>query len=111
MPNTYRILVLPGDHVGPEVMKEAVKVLETIEAKRPSKIKFQLLHEMAGGCSMDSRGTPITDEVLRIAKEDVDAVLFGSVGGPEWCVWSIALKVLPFRHGSVTLVKKSYGMR
>lgn len=83
-PETYRILVLGGDHVGPEVMKEAVKVLEVIEAKRSNKIKFQLIHELAGGCSMDARGTPITDEVLRIAKEDSDAVLFGSVGGPKW---------------------------
>lgn len=83
-PETYRILVLGGDHVGPEVMKEAVKVLEVLEAKRPNKIKFKLTHELAGGCSMDSRGTPITDEVLRIAKEESDAVLFGSVGGPKW---------------------------
>ena len=82
-PQTYRILVLPGDHVGPEVMKEAVKVLEVIEQKRPN-IKFKLTHDIAGGCSMDKHGTPITDEVLRIAKEDVDAILFGSVGGPEW---------------------------
>jgi len=81
---TYRIFVIGGDHVGPEVMKEAVKVLEVIEAKRPS-IKFDLIHEIAGGCSMDQRGTPITDEVMKIA-ETVDAVLFGSVGGPEWSV-------------------------
>lgn len=80
----FRILVIGGDHVGPEVMKEAVKVLELIQAKRPS-IKFDLIHEIAGGCSMDQRGTPITDEVMKIA-ETVDAVLFGSVGGPEWSV-------------------------
>lgn len=79
----FRILVLPGDHVGPEVMKEAVKVLELIESKRPN-IKFKLTHEIAGGCSMDKRGTPITDEVLRIAKDESDGILFGSVGGPEW---------------------------
>lgn len=79
----YRILILPGDHVGPEVMKEAIKVLETIELKR-SNIKFKLTHEIAGGCSMDQRGTPITDDVLRIAKDEVDGILFGSVGGPEW---------------------------
>ncbi|KAK5088881.1 3-isopropylmalate dehydrogenase [Lithohypha guttulata] len=83
-PNTYRVLILPGDHVGPEVMREALKVMELIETKRSDKIKFQLTHEIAGGCSMDKRGTPITDEVLRIAKDEVDGVLFGSVGGPEW---------------------------
>lgn len=83
-PTTYRVLILPGDHVGPEVMREALKVMELIETKRSDKIKFQLTHEIAGGCSMDKRGTPITDEVLRIAKDEVDGVLFGSVGGPEW---------------------------
>lgn len=83
-PTTYRILVLGGDHVGPEVMKEAIRVLEVIEQKRSTKIKFKLTHELAGGCSMDARGTPITDDVLRIAKEESDAVLFGSVGGPKW---------------------------
>ena len=81
---TYRLLILPGDHVGPEVMKEALKVLDLIQERRSNKIKFDYIHEIAGGCSMNARGTPITDEVLRIAKEDVDAVLFGSVGGPEW---------------------------
>lgn len=83
-PTTHRILVLGGDHVGPEVMKEAIRVLEVLESKRSSKIKFKFTHELAGGCSMDARGTPITDEVLRIAKEESDAVLFGSVGGPKW---------------------------
>lgn len=83
VPQTHRILVLPGDHVGPEVMKEAIKVLEVLQQKRPH-IQFQFTHEIAGGTSMDARGTPITDEVLRIAKDEVDAVLFGSVGGPEW---------------------------
>lgn len=83
-PTIYRILVLGGDHVGPEVMKEAVKVLEVVNEKRSSKFKLELRHELAGGCSMDTRGVPITDEVMRIAHEESDAVLFGSVGGPKW---------------------------
>ena len=82
----HRILVLGGDHIGPEVMTEAVKVLKVIEEERPH-ISFKLTHEICGGRSMNERGTPITDDVLRIAKEDVDAVLFGSVGGPEWSVY------------------------
>lgn len=77
----YKVLIIPGDHVGPEVMKEAVKVLEVIREGRG--INFELTHEIAGGCSIDKRGTPITDEVLHKAM-DSDAVLFGSVGGPEW---------------------------
>ncbi|EXJ79603.1 3-isopropylmalate dehydrogenase [Capronia epimyces CBS 606.96] len=83
-PQTFRILVLPGDHVGPEVMAEALRVLDVVQASSSGKIKFEYNHQIAGGCSIDKHGTPITDEVLRIAKEESDAVLFGSVGGPEW---------------------------
>jgi 3-isopropylmalate dehydrogenase len=83
-PQTFRILVIPGDHVGPEVMDEALRVLDTVEITSQGRIKFELNHQIAGGCSIDKHGTPITDEVLRIAKEESDAVLFGSVGGPKW---------------------------
>lgn len=84
-PQTFRILVIPGDHVGPEVMDEALRVLDTVElASGAGKFKFEFNHQICGGCSIDKHGTPITDEVLRIAKEESDAVLFGSVGGPKW---------------------------
>lgn len=62
-------------------MKEAIKVIELLEKEKG--IKFELTHEIAGGCSMDKRGKPITQEVLDKAMQS-DAVLFGSVGGPEW---------------------------
>lgn len=81
---TFRILVLPGDHVGPEVMTEAIRVLDVVQANSQDKVKFQYNWQIAGGCSIDKHGTAITDEVLRIAQEESDAVLFGSVGGPEW---------------------------
>ena len=81
---TFRVLVLPGDHVGPEVMTEAIRVLDVVQASSEGKVKFQYNWQIAGGCSIDKHGTPITDEVLRIAKEQSDAVLFGSVGGPKW---------------------------
>jgi 3-isopropylmalate dehydrogenase len=80
----FRILVLAGDHVGPEVMREAVRVLDVVQAHSPSAVQFEYNWQMAGGCSIDKHGTPITDEVLRMAKDESDAVLFGSVGGPEW---------------------------
>lgn len=83
-PQTFRVLVLPGDHVGPEVMKEAIRVLDVVEASSQGRVKFQYNWQICGGCSIDKHGTPITDEVLRIAKEESDAVLFGSAGGPEW---------------------------
>lgn len=83
-PQTFRVLVLPGDHVGPEVMTEALRVLDVVEAMSHGKVKFEYNHQICGGCSIDRHGTAITEEVLRIAKEESDAVLFGSVGGPEW---------------------------
>ena len=79
---TFKILVLPGDHVGPEVMAEALKVMDTIEECRPG-VKFERTFDLAGGCSIDKHGAPITEEVLEKASQS-DAVLFGSVGGPEW---------------------------
>ncbi|KAK5048526.1 3-isopropylmalate dehydrogenase [Exophiala bonariae] len=79
---TFRILVLPGDHVGPEIVAEAIKVLQTIESCQPE-FRFETTFDLAGGCSIDKHGVPITPEVLDKAKAS-DAVLFGSVGGPEW---------------------------
>ncbi|CAG9941068.1 unnamed protein product [Clonostachys rosea f. rosea IK726] len=79
---TLKILILPGDHVGPEIMAEALKVLDVVEASRPD-IKFQRDTDTVGGCSIDKHGKPITEAVLEKAVAS-DAVLFGSIGGPEW---------------------------
>ncbi|ORY57841.1 3-isopropylmalate dehydrogenase [Pseudomassariella vexata] len=79
---TYRILVLPGDHVGPEVMTEALKVLDVVEECQPG-LRFERDSDLVGGCSIDAHGVPVTDAVLEKAAKS-DAVLFGSVGGPEW---------------------------
>ncbi|CAH0021484.1 unnamed protein product [Clonostachys rhizophaga] len=79
---TLKILILPGDHVGPEIMAEALKVLDVVEASRPD-IKFQRDADIVGGCSIDKHGKPITEAVLEKAVAS-DAVLFGSIGGPEW---------------------------
>jgi 3-isopropylmalate dehydrogenase len=76
-----RVLVLPGDHVGPEVMVEALKALDVVSKARG--ITFDLDHDLCGGCSIDAHGTSVTDAVLAKAK-NTDAILFGSVGGPEW---------------------------
>lgn len=78
----FNILVLPGDHVGPEVMKEALKVLDTLSTCRPN-LSFNLDHDLVGGCSISTHGMPVTPAVLEKALNN-DAVLFGSVGGPEW---------------------------
>jgi 3-isopropylmalate dehydrogenase len=80
--NSFKILVLPGDHVGPEVVKQALKVLDIVAECRPN-IRFELSTALVGGCSLDKHGVAVTDEVLEQAAQS-DAVLFGSVGGPEW---------------------------
>ncbi|KAJ5240792.1 uncharacterized protein N7469_002383 [Penicillium citrinum] len=77
-----KLLVLPGDHVGPEIVAEALKVLGVIAEFRPD-VKIKIQYGLIGGASIDKHGVPITEKVLRDA-ETSDAVLLGSVGGPEW---------------------------
>ncbi len=77
----YRIAVLPGDHVGPEVMKEGIKILH--RAGELFDLQFELREGLVGGAAIDATGDPLPDETLTLCNES-DAVLFGSVGGPEW---------------------------
>lgn len=63
-------------------MAEALKVLDVVQESRPD-IHFERSTDIVGGCSIDKHGTPITEAVLQKA-EASDAVLFGSIGGPEW---------------------------
>lgn len=81
-PKRFRLLILPGDHVGPEIMTEALKILDIVEECCPS-LKFDRVTDLVGGCSIDKYGVPIREEVLDEAAR-CDAVLFGSIGGPEW---------------------------
>lgn len=76
-----KILVLPGDHIGPEVVTEALAVLDIIEAHKG--IQFERDFDLCGGCSLDKHGIASTEEVLQKSVE-ADAVFFGSAGGPEW---------------------------
>ncbi|WZH44417.1 3-isopropylmalate dehydrogenase [Fusarium acuminatum] len=79
----HNIVVLGGDHCGPEVVAEGIRVLKTLEENKPSIGKFNLHDHLMGGCSIDANGSPLTDETLAAAKA-ADAVLLGSIGGPEW---------------------------
>lgn len=81
MVKSFKILTLAGDGIGPEVIEEAKKILKAIS--ETSGVKFEIEEEIAGGISIDKRGTPITDSVLRTALKS-DAVLLGAVGGPKW---------------------------
>lgn len=76
-----RILVLPGDGIGPEIMAEAVKVLNV--AKTRYGLGLTLSEDVIGGAAIDRHGVPLADETLRRAQES-DAVLLGAVGGPKW---------------------------
>ena len=76
-----KILVLPGDHIGPEVVAEALKVLDIIEEETGR--KFEREFDLCGGAALDKHKTSVTEEVLEKCLK-VDAVFFGSAGGPEW---------------------------
>ncbi len=78
---SYKIAVLSGDGIGPEVMAEAIKVLDAVSQKCGFELKYT--QKLAGGCAIDACGTPLPEDTVR-ACEDSDAILFGSVGGPKW---------------------------
>ncbi|KAK2742639.1 3-isopropylmalate dehydrogenase [Onygenales sp. PD_40] len=78
----YNIVVFAGDHCGPEVTAEAIKVLRVIEKKRDD-IEFNFQDHLLGGAAIDATGTALTDEALNAAKA-ADAVILGAVGGPKW---------------------------
>jgi 3-isopropylmalate dehydrogenase len=77
----FNITLLPGDGIGPEVVSEAVRVLDVIASKFSHTFNFQ--ERLMGGCSIDKYGQSITDETLADCKAS-DAVLLGAVGGPKW---------------------------
>jgi 3-isopropylmalate dehydrogenase len=81
MATTYKVAVLPGDGIGPEVMAEALKVLDAIEAKYA--VKFERTTANVGGAGIDNEGKALPDSTVEICKAS-DAILFGSVGGPKW---------------------------
>ena len=76
-----KIAVLAGDGIGPEVMREALKVLDAVQKK----FSFELEYTFAdvGGCAIENKGSALPSETLKICEES-DAILFGSVGGPQW---------------------------
>ncbi len=77
----YQITLLPGDGIGPEVVSEAVRVLDVIAQN--CNHTFVYKERLMGGCSIDKYGSSLTDETLADCQA-ADAVLFGAVGGPKW---------------------------
>jgi 3-isopropylmalate dehydrogenase len=77
----YRIAVLPGDGIGPEVTTEAIKVLQAVQAIAGPTFRFQT--GLIGGCALDATATPLPTETISICNNS-QAVLLGAVGGPRW---------------------------
>ena len=78
---TKRLLILPGDGIGPEVMRELRKVIDWFSSRR--NISFHVEEDLVGGAAYDVHGVPLADATLQKAR-DADAVLLGAVGGPKW---------------------------
>ena len=76
-----KILVLPGDYIGPEIVAEAVGVLETVDAR--FNLDLELEYGLLGGAALDKTGVPLPPETLERARA-ADAILLGAVGGPKW---------------------------
>ena len=81
MSQEFNITVLPGDGIGPEVIREAVKILKIVENKK--KLKLNLTEAPVGGAGYEASGHPLPDDTLKAA-QSADAVLLGAVGGPKW---------------------------
>ncbi|ACM21994.1 3-isopropylmalate/3-methylmalate dehydrogenase [Geotalea daltonii FRC-32] len=81
MAKAFKVAVLPGDGIGPEVMAEALRVLDAVETKYD--VKFERTHANVGGAGIDNEGKALPETTINICKA-ADAILFGSVGGPKW---------------------------
>ncbi len=89
MPANRKLLLLPGDGIGPEVMRQVGRVVDWYDRRRIA--SFEVSEGLVGGCAYDKDGTPLTDATMRQAIE-ADAVLLGAVGGPKWDALPFAVK-------------------
>lgn len=78
---TYKICLLAGDGIGPEIIAEGMKVLDAVGAKY--QVSFEYTEALIGGCAIDATGSPLPPQTLEVAKAS-DAVLLAAVGGPKW---------------------------
>jgi len=81
MKKHFKIAVLPGDGIGPEIVDSALKVLDVVAKKYG--LTFEYKFGLVGGAAIDETGDPLPPETLKICKES-DAILFGAVGGEKW---------------------------
>jgi 3-isopropylmalate dehydrogenase len=85
----YKLLILPGDGIGPEIVTEALKVLEAL--KREFDFDYQAEKALIGGAAFDAQGHPLPQATLKLARA-CDAVLLGAVGGPQYEYWPRELR-------------------
>ena len=78
---TFKIAVLPGDGIGPEVVAEAVRVLHAVGKGGSASFEFE--QALVGGAAIDATGSPLPPPTLKLCQSS-HAILFGSVGGPKW---------------------------
>jgi 3-isopropylmalate dehydrogenase len=86
---THNVLVLPGDGIGPEIIAEAVKVLEA--SKEKFGLDLTIDSALLGGAAIDATGGPLPEATMTKAKA-CDAILLGAVGGPKWDGLDMAIR-------------------
>ena len=86
---TSKVLVLPGDGIGPEITAEAVKVLNALMVS--DGLDIEMSEDLVGGAAYDKHGIPLADETMQKA-QDADAILLGAVGGYQWESLEIAVR-------------------
>ncbi|MGB3622813.1 3-isopropylmalate dehydrogenase [Ketobacter sp. MCCC 1A13808] len=84
-----KILILPGDGIGPEIMEQAVAVLNYLN--QADNLGLELEQALVGGAAIDATGGPLPTETLAMAKA-ADAILFGAIGGPQWESLDMAIR-------------------
>jgi len=77
----YKIAIIKGDGIGPEIVDEAVKVLDAVSAKEDFELNYE--EYLMGGAAYDVKGVPLPDETVEGCLNS-DAVLFGAIGGEKW---------------------------
>ena len=78
---SYKIGIIKGDGIGPEIIDEAIKVLDSVSVTQGFNLKYEEM--LLGGAAIDETGVPLPDETIQGVKK-CDAVLFGAIGGPKW---------------------------
>jgi 3-isopropylmalate dehydrogenase len=100
---SYKLLLLPGDGIGPEVMAEVEKVIGALDAL--SLARFEIERDLVGGSAIDAHGKPLTDAALARA-DAADAILLGAVGGPKWA--DVAYEIRP--EAGLLRLRKDLGL-